>query len=228
MNNFWLPRIAPFSAYMAFVGIEGGLRYARESGFYTFSEQSIYFLYPIKVLVVICLLFYFRDNYSEINFRDFYDSKKCILSLAAGFGVFILWINMDWLLPGQEISPGFNPGIFSDDPARLVMIFTRIAGAALIVPIMEEIFWRSFLLRYIISSDFWKVPVGQFTWISFLVCAGLFGLEHHFIIAGIMAGLVYSLLLYATKSIAQCILAHAVTNFALGIYVLQTGRWYFW
>jgi CAAX prenyl protease-like protein len=43
-----------------------------------------------------------------------------------------------------------------------------------------------------------------------------------------MAGVAYALVLYQTKSIAQCILAHAVTNFLLGIYVVQTGKWYFW
>jgi CAAX prenyl protease-like protein len=61
-----------------------------------------------------------------------------------------------------------------------------------------------------------------------LICAVLFGLEHNLILAGIMAGVAYSLLLYWTKSIYQCILAHAVTNLVLGIYVLQTGYWQFW
>jgi CAAX prenyl protease-like protein len=93
---------------------------------------------------------------------------------------------------------------------------------------MEEIFWRSFMLRYVITSDFTSVRIGTFTLTSFLICAVLFGLEHNLLLAGIMAGAVYSLLLYWTKSIFQCVLAHAVTNLALGLYVLQTGHWQFW
>ncbi|MGA7827253.1 MAG: CPBP family glutamic-type intramembrane protease [Geobacteraceae bacterium] len=56
----------------------------------------------------------------------------------------------------------------------------------------------------------------------------MFGLEHNLFLAGIMAGIAYNLLLYRTKSLSACILAHGLTNLALGIYVLQTGKWYFW
>jgi CAAX prenyl protease-like protein len=93
---------------------------------------------------------------------------------------------------------------------------------------MEELFWRSWLLRYIISQDFKSVEIGRFTLPSFLIGTVMFGLEHNLWLAGIMAGALYSLLLYRTKSLAQCIVAHAVTNLLLGIYVLQTGKWYFW
>jgi CAAX prenyl protease-like protein len=98
----------------------------------------------------------------------------------------------------------------------------------LVVPLMEELFWRSFLLRYLIDQNFESVPVGSFTWPSFLVTTVLFGLEHHFLVAGMLAGAIYSLLLYRTRSLAQCVLAHAVTNLALAGYVLYTGNWYFW
>jgi uncharacterized protein len=93
---------------------------------------------------------------------------------------------------------------------------------------MEELFWRSFLIRYLIGHDFEKVPIGAFTWASFLVIAILFGSEHHFFLAGIMAGVVYNLLLYHTRSIVHCIFAHAITNLLLGLYVLNSGRWVFW
>lgn len=228
MKNNTLSRIAPFALYMVFIGVEGGLRYFDSEGIFSFPDQALYSLYPLKVLLVTCLLIFYWKRYTEVDFYDFYAWKNSLLSIALGLGVFILWINMDWLLPGQDAPTGFDPGVYTEGLPRQLIIFSRIAGAALVVPIMEELFWRSFLLRYIINSDFSKVPIGQFTWVSFLICAVLFGLEHHFILAGFMAGMLYSLLLYKTKSIAQCVLAHAVTNFALGIYVLQTGRWYFW
>ena len=149
-------------------------------------------------------------------------------SFALGLVVFVLWINMDWTFGALSQPPGFNPEIFPDPDLRRVMTVIRIGSAVLIVPVMEEIFWRSFILRYVISPDFTKVPLGTFTGISFLAGAVLFGLGHHFIIAGIMAGMAYSCLLYKTKSLAQCILAHAVTNLALAIYVLSTQQWRFW
>jgi CAAX prenyl protease-like protein len=111
---------------------------------------------------------------------------------------------------------------------RLVLTASRLFGAALVVPVMEELFWRSFLIRYIVNSDFTKVPVGLFSWGSFAITVVLFGLEHHYLIAGMMAGIAYNLLLYRSRSLAHCILAHGVTNLVLGWYVLQTGAWHFW
>jgi CAAX prenyl protease-like protein len=110
----------------------------------------------------------------------------------------------------------------------MFMIGARLAGAVLLVPVMEELFWRSFLIRYLIETDFSKVPIGQFTWASCIITVVLFGLEHNLILAGIMAGLAYNLLLYFTRSIFHCTLSHAVTNLLLGLYVLQTGNWHFW
>jgi hypothetical protein len=135
---------------------------------------------------------------------------------------------MDWDFATFGENKGFDPFLNENTAIRNVLIFFRFFGAALVVPIMEELFWRSFLLRYIINSDFMSVRVGTYTLFSFLVGSGLFGLEHTLVLAGIMAGIAYSLLLYWTKSIYQCVLSHAVTNFVLGIYVLQTGYWQFW
>ena len=104
----------------------------------------------------------------------------------------------------------------------------RLAGAAIVVPIMEELFWRSFLIRYLINEDFSSIQIGFFTFKSCLITIVLFGLEHQFIIAGIMAGILYNLLLYRTRSIAACIASHALTNLLLGLYVLKTGAWRFW
>ena len=93
---------------------------------------------------------------------------------------------------------------------------------------MEEIFWRSFFLRWLIHRDFENIPLGLFTWPSFVIGSLMFGLEHNLILAGVIAGAAYNLLLYRTRSISQCILAHATTNLVLGIYVIAAGQWRFW
>jgi CAAX prenyl protease-like protein len=139
-----------------------------------------------------------------------------------------MWIIMDFPAAIMGTLRGFDPNFLREDAARIFLTASRLAGASLVVPVMEELFWRSFLIRYVISPDFSRIPIGSFTWPSFLITAVLFGLEHNLFVAGILAGIAYNLLLYYTRSLSACILAHAVTNFTLGVYVLQTGKWHFW
>lgn len=223
-----LYRWLPFAVFMAFIGLEEALRFFIDKGLVSITPGHLLYLYPVKAVVVGLLLLYFRKQYKEIRLADLANAGNLFLSLTVGIVVFILWINMDWSFGAQGKPVGFDPTIVSNYLTRLILITSRVIGAAVIVPIMEELFWRSWLLRYIIDHDFNKIQIGFFTWPSFLISTILFGLEHNYIIAGIMAGIVYTLLLYRTKSIASCILAHAVTNFVLAVYVLFTGAWCFW
>jgi CAAX prenyl protease-like protein len=223
-----LARIIPFAGFMIFIGFEEGLRFLRSHGLVSFSDQNLYLLYPVKTLTTVFLLFWLYRRFIELNWRDLGRISDTLQSLLLGLVVFVLWINMDWSFGAPDKGAGFNPGLFSNVALFNTLIFFRLAGAVLVVPLMEELFWRSFLLRYLVDNEFMKIRVGQFTWFSCLVSAVLFGLEHHLIFAGIMAGLAYNFLLYRTKSIVQCIFAHAVTNLALGVYVLVSGRWIFW
>ena len=221
-------RIIPFVGFMIFIGFEEGLRFLRSYNLISFSDQTLFLLYPVKTLTTVFLLFWLYRRYSELNWRDLGRIPDTLLSLLLGLLVFVLWINMDWIFTDPGKSAGFNPTLFSDPVLFNGLIVLRLAGAVLVVPLMEELFWRSFILRYLIDSEFTKIRIGQFTWFSCIASAVLFGLEHHLIFAGIMAGLAYNLLLYRTKSIVQCIFAHAVTNLALGVYVLYSGKWGFW
>ncbi len=221
-------RIIPFAVFMGFIAVEQGCRWLISHQLVRLSETDLLYLYPCKALCVGVLLFWFRRDYSELNSIDLKKLSHTIASVALGLLVFALWIHMDWSFGQVVPETGFNPDRVDQQLLKNVLILFRLCGAALVVPVMEELFWRSFLLRYIIKPDFIQVPLGTFTWASFLICAVLFGLEHHLIVAGVMAGMAYSLLLYWTKSLYQCIVAHAVTNLALGIYVLSTQAWQFW
>ncbi len=221
-------RIAPFTLYMAFVGLDEGLRYLAARGVMTLSERFFLDLYPLKALSVGILLYLCRKNYFEVRLRDLAKPFATLTAVATGIAVFVLWIHMDFSFATMGSPPGFDPNIFHGHAERIFMKAARLSGAVLVVPVMEELFWRSFLIRYVVAPDFIKVTIGRFTWPSFLITAVLFGLEHHLFLAGIMAGITYNLLLYYTRSLSQCIVAHAVTNLALGIYVLNTGKWYFW
>jgi CAAX prenyl protease-like protein len=222
------PRIAPFALFMLFIAMEEGLRFLDAKTGIGIPYTFYLYLYPVKIAVVGAALIYFRKSYTELNWIDFRQFKRTTLSIAIGFVVFILWINMTWTWATFGSPKGFEPYLVSGNLTRNFLIISRIFGASVIVPVMEEIFWRSWLLRYLISADFNTVAIGRLTPISFIIGTVLFGLEHNLWFAGILAGAFYTLLLYHTKSIAQCILAHSVTNMLLGIYVVYTCKWHFW
>lgn len=222
------PRILPFALFMAFIGLDEGLHFLNERGWIDIYAADFFLLYPLRPMSALLALLLLRRAYTELDWTELGRPAQTLGSIGLGLAVFALWINMDWAPQALGQPAGFDPTTFPDDGTRLSMIAARIAGAVVVVPIMEELFWRSFLLRYIITPHFSKIPVGTFTRASFLACAGLFGLAHHFIVAGIMAGMAYSWLLYRTKSIAQCVLAHAVTNLALAVYVLEREEWRLW
>lgn len=228
MRTRTLAHVLPFAVFMSFIAIEGFLPWLGKNGLITLQPTTQLYLYPVKTIVVGLLLLYFRKQYHEINIRQIASPSVLFAAALAGLIVFVLWIRMDWLLPFQKPAQGYNPELIIDDVERTILIAFRVAGASLVVPVMEEIFWRSYIARIIIHQDFESVPVGTFTWASFLATVLLFGLEHQFIIAGLMAGVIYHVLLCTTKSITACILAHSVTNLLLGIHVLRTKAWLFW
>ena len=213
-NRTWFPRVFPFAVFMAFV--------MAESAF----TEHVYLLYIVKTIVVGLILLYFKDRYSEIN-KSVSFNDICI-AVVLGIIVFFLWINMTWdfAILGQPRSN--NPYELLGKEAFYIAIFFRIYGSAIVVPVMEELFWRSFVIRWIDNNNFTSVPIGTFSITSFITTVLLFGSEHNLWLAGIMAGILYNLLLYYRKSIFLCIISHAVTNFILGIYVLYSGRWLFW
>ncbi|WFS61614.1 CAAX prenyl protease-related protein [Pseudodesulfovibrio thermohalotolerans] len=218
-----LARILPFCLYMAFIAVpEIGSR----SGLFEISAQTGAALYPLKIGLVALALLLLRKWYDEMRLADLGNIGHTALSIGLGAVVFILWINLDHPFATTGDPQGFDPNTFGN--MRLPMIAARIFGAAVIVPIMEELFWRSFLARYLVDKNFTAVRHGTFTVFTFVSTAILFGLEHHLWLAGIMAGVAYNFLYMRTRSIMQCTLSHGVTNLLLGIYVLSTGQWLFW
>jgi CAAX prenyl protease-like protein len=213
---------------MGFIGLEELARFLNHQGILHLEEKSFLFFYPVKTVAVAATLLFFRSRYVELRWRDLFSFTRTFLSILIGIAVFVLWIHMDWPFATFGQPAGFNPTIIEDNFLRTFVVASRLTGAVVVVPVMEELFWRSFLIRYVVSEDFMKRPIGYFTWFSFILTTVLFGFEHNLWLAGMMAGAAYNLLLYYTKSISQCVAAHAVTNLCLGLYVLNTGTWKFW
>ncbi|MCO5353911.1 MAG: CAAX prenyl protease-related protein [Bryobacteraceae bacterium] len=158
-------------------------------------------------------------------------------SVLVGVGVFVLWVAPDLLFAGWRSHWLFQNAIVGTLESTLppearsdwLALSLRIARAALLVPIVEELFWRGWLMRWIINPDFEKVPLGAYAHASFWLTAALFSLEHgSYWEVGFLAGAVYNWWMVRTKSVSDLILAHAVTNACLAAFVLLTGRWEFW
>ncbi|HSU33785.1 MAG TPA: CAAX prenyl protease-related protein [Bryobacteraceae bacterium] len=158
-------------------------------------------------------------------------------SIMVGTAVFILWIAPDILIPGYRDSWLFSNSLIGHTHSSLPsgashspgVLFWRTVRAVIIVPVVEELFWRAWLMRWLINTDFWKVPLGTYRPLAFLLTAALFASEHGpYWDVGIITGLVYNWWMVRTKSIGNCILMHAVTNGLLSVYVVWMGQWQYW
>jgi uncharacterized protein len=186
-------------------------------------------IYLAKVVVVTGALIACRRAWQQ-DIRP--DARVLLPAILVGLAVFAEWILVDRYTPPLSFlgkRTAFDPfAQISDGTLRSLFIATRFFGLAVMVPIMEEVFWRSFLLRYLTKEDFRSVPIGTFSAMAFAIVAGAFGFAHPEWLAAIICAVAYGLLLRQTRSLFACIVAHAVTNFALGVYVLVTRQWHFW
>ncbi len=99
----------------------------------------------------------------------------------------------------------------------------------MLVPIIEELFWRGWVMRWLIDRDFTKIPLGTYLPSAFWITAVLFASEHGpYWEVGLAAGVIYNWWMLRTRSLADCILAHAITNGALAVYVVTAGAWRYW
>ena len=224
-------RILPFVVYLSFLAIVQIIPSITASGVTqnSWGGHVDLWLYPVKTAAVLALLIYFWPQYQELKDTIINGPREAILTIAVGLLVYAAWVRMDWswAMQGDGAGQGYDPFRMGTGTG-IVLAGIRLFGASVVVPIMEELFWRSFLIRYLISSKFESVALGTFTVFSCAATVVLFGLEHDLWLAGMMAGVAYTGLLYYTKRLWPCIVAHAVTNFALGIQVLVTGEWRWW
>jgi len=228
-----LPRVLPFIVYMAFIALEQGIAALSETLPFlaAFSTYDHFVFYPIKTFLIAIILIILWRRYSELRGASWLSPRGLVPAVITGIAVFILWINLDIpLLSMGGGGAGFDPYEmgFGGEAGIIAIIAIRLFGASIIVPIFEELFWRSFIMRYLIDNNFNKVPLGAFTLFSFLGTAVLFGLEHHLWFAGIAAGLIYGGLLCYTRNLKSCIVSHGITNLLLGLYVIYSSNWHLW
>ncbi|HLH41242.1 MAG TPA: CAAX prenyl protease-related protein [Bryobacteraceae bacterium] len=156
-------------------------------------------------------------------------------SALAGVVVFVLWIAPDLLFPGyrHHLENSITGTMQSTFPAAarlsVSLLALRTVRAVIIVPVVEELFWRAWLMRWIISPHFQKIPLGAYAPLSFWTVAVLFASEHGpYWDVGLAAGILYNWWMMRTRSLGDLIFAHAVTNACLSAYVIAAGKWEYW
>jgi CAAX prenyl protease-like protein len=223
----WWPYVVPMAAYLGLTSLEGFLP-ASNGGPHPFWYPLAY---AAKVVIVTGLLVAGRRAWGDLRPRP--DGRAIALAVVIGLVVTVGWVGLERLpYPRMPLAGGraaFDPFVLHG-PERLAFLAVRFLGLVAMVPVMEELFWRSFLLRLIQDpdSDFERVPVGRVTPMAAAITSALFAAAHPEWLPALLTGLAWAWLLGKTRSLSACVISHAVTNLGLGIYVLTTGHWELW
>lgn len=221
-------RVAPFVIFLVLTGCQGW-----------FGEAGRYWFYLAKTVAGAWLVWEMRPLVSEMRWTFSWEA------VAIGIAVVVVWIGLDPYYPrlseltskigltkarsAAEQIP-WNPALEFGKGTVLAWFFliVRFAGPSLVVPPLEEVFYRSFLYRYLVRVDFQSLPLRQLHWVSLFVTALIFASTHEQWLAAIFCGLAYQWLVLRKNRLGDAMAAHAITNFLLGIWVVWKGAWNFW
>ena len=215
-------RLLPFVAFMALLALRGLAPADDRWGFDT------RWLYTLNLLVVGAMLAAWWREYGELARQNAPSAREWALSIAVGLAVFAAWIHLDapWMQIGEPTA-AFVP-VNAQGALNWPLIAVRWVGAALLVPVMEELFWRSFLMRWVQSPQFESVMPQRVGLKAVVLSTFVFMLAHTLWLAAVIAGLAYAWLYVRTGKLWVPIIAHAVTKGVLGVWVVMTGNWAFW
>lgn len=208
------PRVLPFAVFVGLTALQG-----------RFGPASPYWIYFLKTLVGLSLIWMVRPWVPEIKWNFSWEA------VVVGFLVFFFWVGLDpsyrkmgkidsWWNPFDQFGKGSTLGWF--------FVTVRILGSTFVVPVIEEVFYRSFLYRYLYKPDFLKIPLGHYSWASLLFTSLIFGFSHYQWFAGILCAIAYQWLVIHKQRLGDAITAHAITNFLLGVWVVTMEDWIFW
>ena len=217
----WLPYVAPLAAYLILTSMEGYL--PRPDG------RPDPFWYPIayaiKIGLVLAVVWACRSTWRDL--RPWPGTWTALASIGIGLLIAVLWVGIDPYTPRFSIlgnREGFNPRALAAGP-RVLFLLARGVGLVLLIPLIEELFYRSFLIRWLVDPDFQRVPIGRGTLVSAGVSAVLFASTHPEWLAALLTGLIWSWWVGRTKSVSACVVSHAAANVGLAIYTFWTDDW---
>ena len=243
-NNAAAAHIAPLAVFMIFTALAGAIA-VKNSALPWWRSSPEHWIYPVQTIVCGALIAFFWRRYT------FKPARGLVLAAVLGLVTIAIWIlpahfYYAWRDHDSHASDaipligyclreeGFDPTIFGEGGiAFFVVIALRFARMVLVVPFVEEVFWRGFLMRWLVAGDekpFTSVAVGAHSWKAFFVTTGAVMLIHakEDWLGALVFGSAMYWLCVRTGSLAACVWMHAVANLVLGIYVLKTRHWGFW
>ena len=158
-------RVAPFVIFVALTAMQG-----------QFGEDSRYWFYLLKTLVGVWLIWEMRPFVEEMRWKISWEA------VVVGVAVFAVWVGLDGFYPrlSELDAAGWNPNKQFGQGSTLAWLYivVRIAGSSIVVPPLEETFYRSYVYRVLVKTDFRSMPLGRFHLLSFVVTSSIFGLMH--------------------------------------------------
>jgi CAAX prenyl protease-like protein len=219
------PRILPFALFMLFVAAGSFLPPPEPVAP---GEWDGRWIYTLRAVVVGAVLIWLWPRFAELRLGRRPSVGDTVLAIAAGIVVLAIWIVLDEGWVTFELGKGFDPRRFGSEEVDWSVTLFRLIGLAIVVPIAEELFWRSFLMRWLERQDFLAVAPAAVGLRALLITSVLFALEHSQWLAGLIAGLVYGWIYMRSGNLWSAVIAHAITNGGLGAYILVTRDWRFW
>jgi uncharacterized protein len=218
-----LSRILPFATFIALMMVEALLEWVAPN----FHDSAKYAFYPIRVFVTLAVLvwLWFAVERYRLSFAGLSASSLAIAVLL-GAGVIAFWIGVGPLFRVGEPSNG-NP-IPQDALYGKVWLISRFLGAVFVVPIIEELFWRSYLARRIDAVDIDSLNPSEISWRAVIATSVVFSLAHREVVAGVVAGIAFCWLYKRRGDLREAVLAHAVANALLFAYVWKFSAFEFW
>jgi uncharacterized protein len=214
-------RIAPFALFMLLLALRG---YWPAEGW----GLDARWLYAVQTVLVGGVLALLWREYGELFRQTWPTARELLVSVLLGLVVWALWIRLDapWMLLGEPTASFVPAGATGALDWRLIAF--RMLGAAVVVPLMEELFWRSYLMRWVDRPAFEAVDPQAVSLKAVVLSTFVFTLAHTQWLAAVVTGLAYAGIYRHTGKLWTAVIAHAVTNAALGAWVLHSGQWKFW
>ena len=179
-------------------------------------------VYPLRFFAGAITLVWFRKEYARLDWRiDWFGPS-------IGIAVFILWIGPGWFTSsGAEGMPA--PLAATGPLARDAWLIFRTLAAVVTVPVAEELAFRGFLYRRLLSADFESVSLHRFSWVAILISSVTFGALHGSRwFEGCIAGVFYACAMLRRGRIGDAVVAHATTNSLIAVDVLVFHHWNLW
>lgn len=190
-----------------------------------FGDAGQYWVYLGKSVVGAWLIWQMWDLVPEMRWNFTTEA------FAVGVAVLIMWIGIDGLYTHMGDTDAKPPNPYAQfgahSPLATIAFVGHLLGMTLVVPPLEEVFFRSFLYRYFVNTNFLEMPLSRFHPTSFIVTSVIFGFEHHEWLSGILCGFAFQWLVISKNRLGDAITAHAITNFLLGLWVVARGEWHF-